>query len=208
MTRAMPPRRARAFALVELLVALAIFAVIGAIAWRSLAAVTRTRETIRVESERLADAQFAIALLERDLRQAVARPVRDEYGQPQPALAGSRERVELTSHAFASPYGGPRPQLARIVYAREEDGFARAAFPALDRAPSTRAVRRVLAAGVESVRLRYADGEARWFDEWPPRPQRAMLERMPRAVEFSLQFEGLGTIRRVVDLVEAGLAPP
>ncbi|HVF35617.1 MAG TPA: type II secretion system minor pseudopilin GspJ [Candidatus Saccharimonadia bacterium] len=198
----------RGFALIELLVALAVFAVIGAIAYRSLVAVTHTREALARETERLSRMQFAIALLERDLRQATARSVRGEYGERLPALAGARERIELTAYAFASPYGDARPQLARVSYARTDEGLARAAYATLDRAPNTRATRRVLAGGVEAMRLRYFDGAGRWLDEWPPQPALAGSERLPRAIEVSLTFEGVGTIRRVVDLLEVEAAPP
>ena len=202
-----PPAR-KGFALMELLIALAIFAVIGAIAYRSLVAVSRTREVIGTETQRLSQMQFAIAMLERDLRQATARSVRGEYGERLPALAGARERVELTCYAFASPYGEARAQLARVAYVRGDEGLARAAYATLDRAPSTRATQRVLASGVEAMRLRYFDGAGRWLDEWPPQPQRDNAERLPRAIEVSLTFERLGTIRRVVDLLEVEAPPP
>ncbi len=202
----MSTRAARGFALLELVIALAIFAVIGAIAYRGLAAIARTRETIAHESERLAQAQLAIALFERDLRQAVGRPVRNEYGQPEPALVGGRERIELTTHAFASPYGGARAQLARVAYSRDNEGFARAAHATLDRGPNARVEPRVLAASAESLRIRYLDTDG-WRDEWPPRPYNENLERLPRAIEVTLGIEGLGPLRRVVDLVETGTGP-
>lgn len=201
-------RAAGAFALMELLIALAIFAVIGAIAYRGIVAVATTREAIAAENARLSEMQFAIALLERDLRQAVARTVRDEYGQRLAAISGARERIELTCFAFASPHGDARPQLARVAYVRTDGGLERASYATLDRAPSARAARRVLAGGVESMRMRYFDGAGRWLDEWPPQPQRDAADRLPRAIELTLAFEGIGAIRRVVDLVEVEIAPP
>ena len=196
------------FALVELLVALAIFAVIGAIAYQGLATVARAREIVGLESARLADAQFSIALLERDLRQSIARTVRGGYGETLPALEGGRERIELTSLAFASPQGGARAQLARVAWTRTEQGLARVAWSALDRAPNARAEQRVLAPGATSMRLRYLDASQRWLDAWPPQPQRDHLERLPRAVELTLAFEGIGELRRLVDLVEPDGVPP
>ena len=201
-------RAHRGFALFELLVAVAIFAIMGVIAYRSLAAVTSTRAAIAAEAARLGDAQFAIALLERDLRQAAVRPVRDGFGQPQPALQGTRGRVELTAWAFASPSAEPRAQLARVLYERGDDGLARAAYATLDRAPNSASSRRVLAAGVESLRLRYLAEGSQWRDDWPPQPQRENAERLPRAVEVSIDVEGLGTLRRVVDLVDTGAPLP
>ena len=194
------------FALVELLVALAIFAVIGVIAYTGLASVARARGIVGLESARLADAQFAIALFERDLRQSVARTVRGEYGETLPALDGARERIELTSHAFASPQGGAA--LARLAWAAGEDGLARVAWVSLDRAPSARTQRRVLAPGVESMRLRYLDASQNWREAWPPQPRRDHLERLPRAVELTLVFEGIGELRRLVDLVEPETVTP
>ena len=71
----MSMRRA-GFALLEVLVAVVIFAVIAAIAYRGLDTVSRTRTQLAAANARLRELSIAIHLIETDLGQVVARPVR------------------------------------------------------------------------------------------------------------------------------------
>ena len=107
---------ARGFTLLEVLVAVALFAVAAALAFGGLDALTRARSRLDAGNERLGRLQFAVGLLERDLRSAAARGVRDGYGAPLPALLGTRERVELTRHGHANALARPRAELERVGY--------------------------------------------------------------------------------------------
>ena len=82
-------KRARAFSLIELLVALAVFAALAAAAYGGLAAIARTRGALAAQQDRFAAVMRAVSALERDLRQAIARPVLGNNGQTVPALAAT-----------------------------------------------------------------------------------------------------------------------
>lgn len=199
---------ARGMALLEVLVAVAIFAVVAAIAYRGIATVTRARAAIAAESERLGRLQLAIALIERDLRQAVPRSVRGGYGETLPALVGDARTLELTSAAFASPFAERRPQLARLTYSLDRRALTRQAHESLDRGNAAPRPPATLLDAVDAVRWRYLGTDPAWRDEWPPRQDRsAMAERLPRAVELTLTLADYGTIRRVVPLVETPSTP-
>jgi general secretion pathway protein J len=198
--------------LVELLVAVAIFAVVAAVAYRGIASVTLTRGHLRDEGAKLGALQLAIATFERDLRQALPRTTRGSYGEVLPALSGDRRALEFSCTSFASPFEDRRAQIARVAYAVRDDAFGRAAQAMPDRGTQPPAEAKVLVEGIESIELRYLDGEARWVDAWPPSTQRSEApERLPRAVELTLILENFGPIRRVIELVDtrplAGVAP-
>ena len=99
-------RRACGFSLVELLVAVAVFATMAALAYGGLDSVVRTRAELGRQQEQFEAIMRSIALLERDLRQAVPRPVRGNYGEPLPAFAGAPDRLEITRLGFANPQIG------------------------------------------------------------------------------------------------------
>lgn len=199
----MTTTRRRGFALLELLVALAIFAVIAAIAYRGIASVTQARAAIDEKSTRLKALQLAVAVLERDLRHVAARPIRGRYGETLPALGGRRNGLELTAFGFGSAFNESRSVLDRIAYAYADGELERLSFPALDRAPQTIATHRPLLDAVAGLRLRYLDPTDRWLDEWPPADRSGDPTRLPRAVEFTLDLEDYGEVRRVVELPEA-----
>jgi len=190
------------FALLELLVALAIFAVIAAVAYRGIASVTQARENIAAHALRLKEVQLAVAMMERDLRQAAARPIRGAYGEVLPALVGARSQLELSCYGFGSAYNEKRSLLDRIGYAHGGGELARLSYPVLDRAPQTQVARRPLLDGVQAMRLRYLDPANRWLESWPPVDRTADPQALPRAVELVLRLDDYGEIRRVVELVD------
>jgi general secretion pathway protein J len=69
----MSPRRSRAFTLVELLVALAIFAILSGFAYRSLAVMLEGRDRVQAESRKWRDIAVFVGRLERDLRAVADR---------------------------------------------------------------------------------------------------------------------------------------
>ena len=194
--------RIRGMALLELLVAVAIFAVVAAIAYRGIASVTTARMALQEQNARLGKLQFAVAMIERDLRQALPRPGRGHYGEVLSAVAGSREAIEFTAAAFASPFNERRPQLERVRYAAPRDALERFA-QAVDRGTPTAAAPRALVPEIESLRFRYLGTGEAWGDQWPPvgESQRSVAT-LPRAIEFTIGIAKFGEVRRVVQLVE------
>ncbi|HCL76939.1 MAG TPA: type II secretion system protein GspJ, partial [Pseudomonas sp.] len=76
----MSRRQARAvggFTLLELLIAIALFALLGLGTYRMLEAVLRSDEAVRAQEQVLREIGRAMWALERDLQQATPRPVRD-----------------------------------------------------------------------------------------------------------------------------------
>jgi len=189
--------RTRAFSLLELLVALAVFAAMAAAAYGGLASIARTRATLAAEQDRFTAMVRAVGALERDLRQAVARPVLGNDGRPLPALLGRADAIELTRLGFANPRAEPRSNLQRVAYVRDGDALVRLRYAVLDRAPDSLPARTPLLAKVTDWRLRYLGEDGAWREQWPPGPDATLL---PRAVEFRFDAPGYGGIRRVVEL--------
>jgi general secretion pathway protein J len=195
--------RISGFSLIELLVALAVFASMAALAYGGLNSVVRTRAELGRQQAAFNGLMHSVAVLERDLRQAAARPVRGNYGEPQPAFAGLPDRVEFTRAGFANPQAEQRSNLERVAYALDGGALERGVWLALDRAPGSKAQVTTLRDHVEAFRLRYLDASNRWSDNWPPRETDAMPAALPRAVEFRLQTQDYGEITRVIELVSS-----
>jgi general secretion pathway protein J len=200
-------RRARGFSLLELLVALAVFAALAAAAYGGLASIARTRAALAQQQDRFAAVTRAVSALERDLRQAIARPVLDNNGRATFALLGSSSSIELTRLGYANPLAEPRSHLERVVYAGDRGTLRRGRYAVLDRAPDSTPQLRDLLERAGELHLRYFGCDQAWYETWPPRglacPSAASPDAyavLPRAIEFRFAPEDLGEIRRVVEL--------
>ncbi|WP_407294180.1 type II secretion system minor pseudopilin GspJ [Stutzerimonas zhaodongensis] len=205
------------FTLLELLIAIALFALLGLATYRMLEAVMRSDEVVRAQEVQLRELGRAMWSLERDLVQAMPRPVRDGYGDEQNAfigqMAGAEDGVslELTRSGWRNPTGMRRSNLQRVRWRLVGDTLERVYWVVLDRdVDSEPRVQRVLD-NVLALRLRYLDAENSWHEEWPPfefgrGDPDEQARRLPRAVEVSVDHQRYGTITRLLRLPD-GPAP-
>ncbi len=200
--------RARGVTLLELLVAMAVFAVIGVGAYTALFSVLDAREATQRQAERLAAVQRSVDALVRDLRQAVERPVRSvKPAQRAPLLAqrGQQALLTLTRGGWLNPADLPRSTLARVSWSLRDGRLRRRIKEQPDaRARPNQRPDRVYLREVESVELRFRDGEGNWQDQWPPLNTRSDAAGLPLAVEFTITLTDWGEIRRLVAMPDGG----
>lgn len=192
--------RQQGFTLLEVVVAVALFAVVAALAYGGLDSVLRARGQLEAQADQLARLQFAVGQIERDLRAAAARPVRDGFGRRQPALVGTSTGIELSRHGYANGLDARRAEIERAAYRRMEDRLQRLRWPVLDRAPGTLPEQVELLEGVSDFRLRYFARSGREHDRWPAP---GSSEPLPVRVEVEIEVEGLGRVHRLLELPDA-----
>lgn len=198
---------ARGFTLLELLVALAVFAIMAAAAYGGLRNVLFTRAAVEVENRRLAAVQLVFHRLEQDIEQTVPRGIRDEYGTPQPALSGgalASEALTLTRAGWDNPLNQPRANLQRVAYRLRDGRLWRLYWDVLDRGGPIEPREIVLLDRVRELRVRFLDLDDAWRNDWPPpasdEDRKQQPDPLPRAVEISLTLEDWGEITRLLPL--------
>jgi general secretion pathway protein J len=194
--------RASGFTLIELLVALAVFSIMAALAYGGLNSIARTRGELGAQEDAFRDLMRTVSVLDRDLREAVARPVRGNLGQQLPALTGTADHLELTRLGFANPQAELRSNLERVFYELDAGLLRRGRFAVLDRAPTSAPTVADLKIRADDFRLHYLDANNRWLDAWPP-PQTTDTALLPRAVRWQLRTRNDGEIEGIVELVSA-----
>lgn len=187
----------RGFTLLELLVALSIFAVLAAMAYGGLNTVMTARQTTDAQAARLSQLQKTYFWLLRDIEQAMDRPIRDEYGENQPAMVGvdlGEYRLELTRNGWRNPASRVRSNLQRVAYGLRDEQLLRSYWNVLDRAQDSKPMESVLLDQVKSLELRYLDSKQQWHDNWPDTLSGNASEALPRAVEVSIETDMEGRI--------------
>lgn len=200
------------FTLLELLVAMGIFAIIGAMALGGLNAVVGQESQARLQTERLAALQRAMRLMTNDLGGAMPRFVRDELGTPckeLPLVADGRIGIliQLTRSGWPNPANLPhRGTLQRVQYRLEDGKLIREYWPVLDRVLGQEPRSEELLSGVSDVKLLFYDGTegaGEWGQQWPPlRTADLPTGERPRAIQVTLELDDWGTIERVIEVTQ------
>lgn len=184
-----PPAAARGFTLVEMLVALLIFAVLAGAGVGLLRASVDTQEAVNGALADLSAAARLRVLLGNDLAQALARPL------PQ-APAGFRGDGQGLTMVRAGERGLQplRWELSGTTLVRRElTSRGESAGPSA-----------ILAREVTSLAFRYREAGGAWQGAWSPPATAAPL---PAAVELTLGKRGQAPVTLLVALPE-GPAPP
>lgn len=181
------PRRHRAddgFTLIELIVALAILALLASMLPGAFAVGQRAWETVRRVESLDADAA-ARAFAEQRLMEALPVLVADPSGVRQPGFRGESRRLSFVAPSASGPAGGG---LYQYVLTAERSG-ERDALVLRQRqvmaptSPAAADAPRVLRDGLSGLRFRYFgrhdDGQERlWHDDWLDG------DRLPELVEI------------------------
>lgn len=200
-------RSARGFTLLEVLIAVAVFVVVGALAMGGYNELVKQSEIVESSNARSRAVQAAVQRMVQDFATLEPRPVREPLGESyQPALrsdARSELLAELTHSGWSNPAGVPRSTLQRVSYRIDEEGRLRREYwYVLDRTLTGEPVSTVLVDKVERVAFRFMDTNGRWHEQWPPLGYSAPdAQRVrPIAVEITIELEDWGEIVRLVEV--------
>ena len=146
--------RVSGFTLMEVIVSVAIFAIIAAITFPALIQFLDIRERLNLKNDSLSDMQRVFLFFNRDVTYAVNRLGKNEFGETvdAPLIVGDDALLELTtSYQDYELEGAAIPRKVKWVYENEE--LIRIQYPVLDPDGDTRVYRQRLLENVDDVQV-------------------------------------------------------
>jgi len=201
----------RGFTLIEVMVVLLIFSIIGMVGAQIVSRVLDNDRVLSERGARLAEVQRSMQILQRDILQLSNRGIRDQLGDPvDPILIGADGMIEFTRFGWRNPLNRPRSELQRVGYVVEDETLLRAYWMVLDRAPDTEPQVQVLLQGVEQIEFFGMDASGNEHSFWPPAGDyRNDPNLQLAAIVLRLDAQPFGVVERIWP-VPSGIpvAPP
>ena len=191
------------FTLLELLVAVTIFAILSSMAYGGLRNVIDNSQQTELSMQRMQQVQLAMLKISRDFTQLSQRNIRDEYGNSSNYIMagdGGDVFIEFSRGGRRNPAQLQRSHLQRVAYKLEENTLSRLHWPHLDRTQEMQAYESVLLEDVENASIRFLDSTNEWHNEWPPLSatgQQGDAAVTLSAIEFTLELQDWGELVRI-----------
>ena len=205
-------RSQRAFTLVELLIALAIFAIMAVMSYRTLDSVFQTRQHLSEATARLRDVALLFARLDDDFTTLLDRRPRnadnllDDALRLTALLPGADDAtLVFTRGGFAGSTGAAAtPQ--RVGYRLKEGTLELVLWPSLDSAPRTAPLAYPALTQVRDAKWRAMDRAGNWQNVWRSTPVggSAAAGAYPAALELTITLAGDEQFTRVFALRAGG----
>lgn len=197
----------RGFTLIEMLLAVVIFAAVGLASVAVLNTVVQNDASSKVSMDQLQQVQRAMLVMERDFWQIVPRQVRVNGEAPTKlTLAGAKNFIESDDDGITFVQGGwtnpgmvlPRSEVQLVGYRLKAQKLERVYYIFPDAVTGTEPKVQVLLTDVEELKIQYlaqqtdqADENANaWQSQWDS-------EKWPKAIKLTLKSPRLGVIERV-----------
>ncbi|MCQ8887857.1 type II secretion system minor pseudopilin GspJ [Pseudoalteromonas agarivorans] len=189
----------RGFTLIEVLVAMAILAVVIMATHQILDSTTKAKEASDEKIAELNGLQTAFRLMDQDFSQMTQRTVRNEAGdaQEQYLLAGryilesQYDGIAFVRDGWVNPISLlPRSELQAVGYRVLDDNLERVYRVYVDQLDNMEPRVQVVLKGIEELKFEFLDANNEWQEQW-------QIKALPKAVAVTLHQIEAEPIRRV-----------
>jgi general secretion pathway protein J len=203
------------FTLIEVLIAVVIFALMAAVAYRGLGAILETKRQVDVENEKWRRIALLFTRLERDLAVVVPRPIRDATKPYADALTGEAVVVCDNCAQLAFTRMGSADETStlaapqRVGYRLRNGNVELLLWPVLDQAPRTTPEANILIGDIADLKFQYLDKQRQWQTRWPQTTAQTDggSPELPKAVKVDVTLKSGEALTRLFDISITGQPP-
>lgn len=192
----------RGFSLIEMLVALFIFALLSTASVAALAMTLDAKENLGEASDYLGEFAIARSLLRSDVGQLSRRGVKDVYGTPQNASFWGGDADEdgtflrFSRRGWQNYSAAPRASLQYVEYAWVGTRIVRRSRSYLDPTPDTPIFEQTILSGVRDVRVSFFVNGL-WQTSWAAAPRAVPGGGLPKVVAIEIETTRFGVVRQL-----------
>lgn len=183
------------FTLVEVLVAIAIFAVLSAAGWQVFDQLLKSRERNTEHAKHLTQLQIAYAQLLRDLNQTVPM-AGQEAGERYPALTLQTQQLRFNRAGVIDPLQQRLDAFEFVEYRfdQQKQALVRSKLPYIYRQNRQTVQEDVVLAPIENLQFRALDPNPQ--DSWPAQivmdaeAENYQMAQLPKGIEVRFDYQG------------------
>jgi general secretion pathway protein J len=202
----MKTNRQTGFTLLEILVALAVFAILATITSTAMYHAFTTRTRVTTQADHMNELQLAISLIQQDTLQIVDRSVRGNNLHQFPPFTGLSHYVEFTRGGFVNPENqSQNSSLKRIAFRCQDDKLIRRSRDMIDSPNRSHYQDKVLLTHLKKCHLSYLAHNRQQLTEWQAYAlkQNQNNESLPAAIQLNITMGNQGNSSLLFIIPEA-----
>lgn len=213
------------FTLIEILIALFIFAIMSVMTAIGIRRMIRTQQHVTIATHALQRLQLAMTLFQRDISAINPHRIKQDQTSAGALIESQADGVRfITANDVNPSMYAARGILRQVAYQVQNGVWVRSTWPVADPLRDTPEVTQALLPNVESVEIKYISNNGRELSSWPPNNEndsrnilnllenRNLLhldsqQQAPAGIEIEIKSKTYGVIRRLFAINEEYLAP-
>ena len=205
-------RQMTGFTLIEILIALVIFSIVGILAAMSLHAMIRTHKKLQKTDASITQLELTMTMMRRDIAQAIDRPIIDSDGSKEAAfVAVGGSDMTLTRMSLQNGLNNHvQGDMQRVGYALQGNQLVRLTWDVLDQPPRAQPEKQVLLRDVQSLQWQFLTDKNQTVSMWPPATgsnlQMQNASSLPKAVLMVMKIKNEGALQGVFPVPARGVA--
>jgi len=200
----------KGFTLIEILIALTVFAILATLTSSSLYYAFTARTRVNAQADRLNNLQLAVSLIEQDTIQIVDRPIRSNEMRLFSMLVGMPDYVEFTRDGYINPNSiDKRSSLKRVALVCLDKKLVRRTWESLDSKDRNAYGDRILLDNLTDCHFNYLNHTLQLLTKWreqTAQPNQSM-ELFPKAIQVNVTLQEWGEMN-LLFIIPGGLYAP
>ncbi len=200
-------QKTKGFTLIEVIIALFIFAILSVVGYKGLDSLIQTKERVAAEDDKWQQLILFFDRIELDVKQAVNRPIRTRDGSLEPAFIGRATYAgEYGAQLIFSRFGdqeqtGFLMDTRRVAYRLHDGAIELLIWPSLDAAPNAKPQVFKVLTHVAQISFGYLTQDGRLANVWPNTLDLSQTKSFaPSALRMSIKLESGETVTRIFAL--------